>query len=481
MSRRSVLSLAALAVLACALPAGAQAGPDPQPPAPGPLRPFVMPPIHRFELPNGLKVMLVERHSLPLASARLIVDAGSAREPRDRAGVAVLTGNLLSEGTRTLTAAEFQQRMEALGAQFFSSATYDYAVVGVTALKDAFPAALELAMQPVTAPAFAPGDFERLRTRAVTQYVQSQSTVEGLRSLAFRRAVFQPGSPYALPAAGTRASLAGLAREDVARWHGAMFTPRNATLLLAGDLTEAEARRIATAAAGEWAGGTPAVSAAPALTARPQGTRVILVDRPGSVQSGIYVGQGALGIEDPDYVPLLGVSQVLGGGFGARINMNLRERHGWTYGAFTGVGINRGTGTFGITSSVRTNVTDSAVAETVREYRRIAAEAVPAQELREGMSNVVGSFPNTVQTIQGLVDRMQTVLVYGLPLDYYSTYRERLSALTPQMLADVARRRLTPDALTVVVAGDLSRVEAGVRALNLGPVEVWDADGNRVR
>ncbi|MDB4951748.1 MAG: peptidase domain protein [Gemmatimonadetes bacterium] len=480
MSRRFALPLAALALLAAAPGARAQ-GPQKDPPAPGPLRPFAMPPIRSFALPNGLKVMVVERHAVPIVTARLVVDAGAAREPSNQAGLAALTGALLSEGTRTLTGTQFQERLDALGAQFGTGASYDFASVSVTALKARFPEALALAMTTVTEPAFAQADFDRVRTRSVAQYLQGQSSVEGLSATAFRRAVYEAASPYARPAGGTRTTLTALTRDDVAQWHRTSYAPGSSTLLIVGDVSLAEARTAATRALGGWTAVAPAAAPAPAGTRAVPGTRVVLVDRPGSVQSGIYVGQGGVGYADPDYLPMVGLSQVLGGGFRARINMNLRERHGWTYGAFTSLAPARGTGTFAISSSVRTNVTDSAVAEAVKEYRRIAAEPVPAQELRDGLNNLVGSFPSTVQTVQGLLGRMQTVLLYGLPLDYYATYRERLAALTPADISGIAHKRLTPDAVTIVVAGDLSKIEPGIRALNLGAVEVWSPEGEKVR
>jgi zinc protease len=161
--------------------------------------------------------------------------------------------------------------------------------------------------------------------------------------------------------------------------------------------------------------------------------------------------------------------------------MNLRERRGWTYGAFTSFNPRAEVGLFAITSSIRTNATDSAVAEMVREYRRIVNEPVPAEELRSTIANIVGSFPNSVQTVQGLTGRMETLLVYGLPLNFWSTYRERVAAVTAAELAQVGRQKLTPDALTVVVAGDLSKIEAPIRALNLGTVEVWSPLGEKVR
>jgi zinc protease len=188
-----------------------------------------------------------------------------------------------------------------------------------------------------------------------------------------------------------------------------------------------------------------------------------------------------MGYGDPAYFPMLALSNVLGGGFKARVNMNLRERHGWTYGAFTSFTPRAGVGTFAITSSIRTNATDSAVAEAVREYRRIAAEPVPAEELQSATANIVGSFPNTVQTVQGLTGRMETLLTYGLPLNFWSSYRERVAGVTAAELARVGQQKLSPNAITVVIAGDLSKIEQPIRALNLGTVEVWDPLGNKVR
>jgi zinc protease len=311
--------------------------------------------------------------------------------------------------------------------------------------------------------------------------VQRQSTVEGLSAEAFVRAVFPAGSPYARVPGGSRATLETLTLNDVKEWHRQMYSPANTTLLLVGDLTAAEARSIAQRALGAWrapAAQLPAVATPP----RPvQDTRIILVDRPGSVQSGLWIGQAGMGYADPQYYPMVVLSQVLGGGLKARMNASLRERHGWTYAAFSSFTPRAQVGTFGVATSVRTNATDSAVAEVVREYRRIAAEPVPAGELQLATANIVGSFPNTVQTVQGLTGRIETLLAYGLPLSFWSTYRERIAAVTSADVARVGREKLTPNAITIVVAGDLSKIEQPIRALNLGTVEVWDPLGNKVR
>ena len=478
MMRPTIALLALLTAGAAARPAAAQ--PE-QPPAPAPLRPYTVPPVEEFRLPNGVRVVVVRDAKLPIVAGRIMVDAGAALETAEQSGLAVLTGDLLDAGLPDMTGSQIVEEMERLGAEFGTSASYSYAYATITATKSAFPRAFALAARTVMEPTFPEAEFQRVQGQNVAQAVQIRSSVEGLASEAFARAVFEPGAPYSRQPYGTPSSLQRLTRDDVANWHRTRYSPSNTIVLLVGDVTAAEAWQMTTGTIGRW-NAPPVQVPAVRNPARPvTGTRVILIDRPGSVQSGVTVGQAGVGFADPAYFRMLGLSQVLGGGFNARVNMNLRERHGWTYGAFSNLLALRGAGTFSLGSSVRTNVTDSAVAELVREYRRIVDEPVPAAELQGAITNLVASFPSSVQTVQGLMQRMQAVLLYGLPVDYYASYRERIAALTPQDIAMVAREKLTPDALTIVVAGDLAQIEAPIRALNLGTVEVWDPDGNRVR
>lgn len=494
--KRILLFLAAVPVAACAPSAAPVSTPAPattsappraeltliaEQPALGTPNPYRLPPVDDFRLDNGLRVVVVRQPSMPLVTGRLIVDAGAEHEPAAQSGLAVLTGNLLPEGTAELPGPALAERMERLGAQFQTGAGQNLAFAVVAALKPVFAEALGIAAGAVMAPAFPEREFARVRQQAVSGYVASQATVEGLGAEAFWRAVFEPGSPYARPSGGTSATLGTLTRDDVVQWHARMYVPGNATLLLVGDVTAEEGRRLAQDAFGGWRGATPRLTrpANPVRTA--ERTRVVLVDRPGSVQSHIRIGVGSPGAEDADIVRLQMLTQVLGGSFAARINQNLRERHGWTYGAFANLNLLRGAGILLINSSVRTNATDSAVAESVREFRRLVEEPVPDAEMTAATGNLVGSFPTSVQTVQGLAQRMQNLIVWGLPLDYYGSYRERLAAVTAADVAAVGRARLDPDALTVVVAGDLAQIEAPLRALNLGDVEVWSPAGERVR
>jgi zinc protease len=452
-----------------------------QPPPPSALRPYIFPAVEQFQLGNGLKVILVQKHTLPVVEGRLILDAGAMREPAAKSGLASLTGRLLSEGTGTMTGADIAKAMDVLGAQYSTGAGFSTSFADVVALKNVFPEAMSLAAKTIIAPSLPVSEFNRVKNQAIAAYQQSHARTAGLAADAFIRAAFDSTAPFSRPASGNLTTIGGLTREDVVNWHQTMFAPSAATLLLVGDISLAEARTVAQQAFGTWTASRAILSAVANPVRASTGTRVILVDRPGSVQSSIVVGQPGFRATDPDYISMVALNHILGGGFSSRMNMNLREKHGYTYGAFSGLDLRPGAGAFRASSEVRTNATDSALVEAIGEYKRIASEAVPANELQSMVNNLVSGFPNSVQSVQGLSASLQNLIVWGLPLDFYTTYRERLSAVTPDDIKRVGASKLTPDNVIVVVAGDLAKIEAPIRARNLGMVEVWDASGNKVR
>jgi zinc protease len=193
------------------------------------------------------------------------------------------------------------------------------------------------------------------------------------------------------------------------------------------------------------------------------------------------VGGAGIGGGDPNIIPMTAIQHVLGGGSNSRANMNLREKHGYTYGAFSDFTTLRGAGWLAIASSVRTDATAEALSQALMEYKRIVEEPIPEAEWAAGVNNLVASFPSSVQTVQGVAERVQRLLLYGLPLDYYATYREKLSALTARQAQQVARGVMPIAAPTLVAVGDLSQIEQPIRALDLGTVEVWDREGNKLR
>ncbi len=473
--------LAASLALALTFASGAGNAQTVQPPPPSALRPYVFPAVEQFTLDNGLKVILVEKHTLPVVEGRLMIDAGAMREPANKSGLASLTGGLLSEGTGTMSGADIARAMNALGAQYSTGAGFSTSFADVVALKTVFPQAMSLAAKTVIAPSLPANEFRRVKNQALAAYQQNHARTSGLASDAFIRAAFDSTAPFSRPASGNLSTVGALTRDDVVNWHRAMYAPSAATLLLVGDIGPAEARSVAQEAFRGWTSSRAPLPAVTNPTRPSAGTRVILVDRPGSVQSSIIVGQAGFRATDPDYITMVALNHVLGGGFSSRMNMNLREKHGYTYGAFTGLDLRSGAGAFRIDSEVRTNATDSALVEAIGEYRRIATEPVPASELQGMVNNLVSGFPNSVQSVQGLSASLQSLIIWGLPLDFYTTYRERLSGVTPDDVKRVGASKLTPDNVIVVVAGDLSKIEAPIRARNLGTVEVWDESGKKLR
>lgn len=476
---RKTLSFTAAAAIAFATAAGAQT--QAKPPAPGALRPFTVPPITVQTLPNGMRVAVVEKHSLPVVTARIQIDAGAVREPGSKAGLAVLTAALLSEGTKDLTGAQIAEKMADLGAQFGTTGIFGASAASVTSLTDVFPEALSLAASTVMNPAFTEADVNRIRAASIAGYERQMSQGANVANKIFVQSVYDSATPYSRLNSGTKATLSTITRDDIINWHRTMYAPATTTVMLVGDITPAQARAAVEKAFAGWTAPAPTLQPLANRARAVSGTRIILVDRPGSVQTSMSIGQAVPAWDNPDYFAILGANHILGGSVSARLNKNLREKHGWTYGAFSGYNPLSGVGTFSMSSEVRTNATDSAVAEAVREIRRLASEPVPADEVRDQMNNIVSSFPSAVQTVQGLMGRLVNVITYGLPADFYTTYRERLAAITPSDVARVGKSVLTPNDITIVAVGDLKSIEAPIRALNLGTVEVWDVDGKKLR
>ncbi|MGK2962659.1 MAG: M16 family metallopeptidase [Gemmatimonadaceae bacterium] len=478
--RRKLLT--GLAIVLLAAPVSAQQPERETPPPPGPLRPFSVPQIRETRLPNGLRVVVAERRSLPIVHARIIVNAGAVHEPADKSGLATLTGTLLVEGgAGGMNSAELAQRIDALAAQVVSSASFSLANVNVTALSGVFADAMGLAATAVRSPSFDEREFGRVRSQFLSGYEQAMASAEAVASRVFSQAMFRPEAPYSRSPSGTATSLNAITRDDVVSWHSRMFAPANTTILYVGDISFDDAVTLTTRQFGDWSVASPAVTL-PANPLQSTGsTRVILVDRPGSVQSAIYVGVPGIATVDDDFFRMTVLNRILGGGFTSRINTNLRERRGFTYGANTILSALQNAGTFYAASSVRTGATDSALVEVMNEYRRIVAEPVPAAEYEAAVNNIVASFPASVQSVQELANRLQTLLIYDMPLDYYNSYRERLSAVTAAEVQAIAAQRLVPGAVTMVVVGDLATIEAPIRARNFGSVEVWSREGTKLK
>lgn len=430
--------------------------------APPTLRP---PEATRFTLANGLPVVLAEQHELPVVSVQLLVPGGSASLAGHQAGLAALVADMLDEGTAERSALDVAVAVESLGATLLSSAGADASQVELVVLRHRLEAALDVLADVVTAPTFPDHELERVRDERVNRVIQELDDPRALANHAFVLTLYGPDHPWGQPLLGTRPALNAVTRDDVAAYHRRHYHAGNATLLVAGDVEPETLRDLLEPRFGGWRGGEPVrVEPGPWADDAP---RIVLVDRPGAAQSEIRVGKVAVERSTADYFALTVLNTVLGGSFTSRLNTTLREERGYTYGAGSGFAMRRTPGPFVAQAAVHTPVTDSAVEVFLEEIRRIRDEAVPAAELERAARYVALRLPQRFETVGDLAARLSESVLYDLPPDYWSTYVDRILAVSADDVQRAARRHLDPDRMVVVVAGDRAAVGAPLRRLGL--------------
>ena len=446
-----------------------------RPPAPGPLRPFHFPDVQRRSLSNGLGVMVAENHAFPLATIDVMFPSGGLAEPEARAGTASLAAGLLESGAGGRSATEIAEAVDALGLAFESGVSWDTSLAGFTALTSRLEAGMEILADLVLRPAFPEREVERIRDERLAALAQRRADPASVADELVTRYTFPHGHPFGRRLAGPASTLRELARGDVQAFHDAHYVPEGAWICAAGDVTADQVAELAERWFGGWRGTRPA-NRAPETANRFARTTIILADRPGSVQSEVRVGHVGIPRTAEDFFAATVMNAVLGGVFSSRLNMNLRERLGYTYGASSSFGPRRLPGTFTISSAIQSEHTAHAVSEMLRDMREMQETLVPGAEVADASGYLAGIFPLQLQTTDGLSGKLSTLAVYGFPDDYFDHYRDGLLAVTPEDVREAARRRLMPDRAAVVVVGDASELRGPLEALDVGPVEVVDAD-----
>jgi zinc protease len=450
-----------------------------QPPALGKPEQLKLPAMQKATLSNGLKVVLAERHTAQLVNFSLIVDAGFASDSEKTRGLASLTGRLLEEGTTTRSAADISAAFESLGAEFSVGTGLDSANVNLNTLKATLPKALDVYADVIQHPAFAQKELDRQKQIRLANIAREKSSPSEMGLRLLPSLVYGAGHAYAGPisGSGSEATVGGLTRDDVASYHQAWFKPNNATLLVVGDTTLAEVTPLLEKAFGGWkAGAAPKKEIATVTpTAKPL---VYLLDKPGAQQSVIYGVQLASASNAPDDVELDVINDVFGGTFSSRINMNLREDKHWSYGVNAGLRAAAGQRLYLSSSPVQTDKTKESLQELQQEYANIAgAKPITAAELSDAQTNETLGLPGSFETAGQLAGAYGKIIRYKLPENYYDTFTGRVLALTPDKANALAAKAITPNRLVWLVVGDLSKVEAGVRSLNIGEVRKIDVDG----
>ena len=454
-----------------------------KPPAEGAAMSLTIPALQKATLSNGLKVVVAERHTAPVVNLQLIVDSGYAGDKFFTPGTASFAMRMLEEGTPTRDSLKIGEELEGLAATFGAGANLDVATVTLSALKANLDASLNVYADLVLHPAFPQKEFERLQRDRLAAIKREKVNPNQMALRVLPSLLYSADHPYATPltGTGTEASVAAITRADLVKFHQTWFKPNNATLLIVGDTTLAEVTPKLEKLFGGWkAGDVPKkLFPAAAQNAKPI---VYLIDRPGSGQSTIIAAQLAPARNAPDWIDLQMVNEVFGGSFSSRINMNLREDKHWSYGVGARVVATRGQSPYLSTSPVQTDKTKESLAELIKEYADIAGrKPITDSELKDAQSNSTLGLPGSFETVSQLAGAYSNMLTYNLPEDYYNTYTKKALALTPAGANDLAKKLIQPDHLIWVVVGDMSKVEAGIRELNIGEVKKIDADGNAVK
>ena len=451
-------------------------------PGPGTPPELKLPKLQRATLSNGLKVVLAERHEIPIADFWLQLDAGYAADQFASPGTASMTTGLLDGGTQKRTALEISGEEALLGMQLRASSSLDTSTVFLSALKSNLDRSLDLYADVILNPAFPESDFRRLQKQRIAAIQREKVTPIPMALRVFPGLLYGPQHAYGNPltGSGTVDSVSKLTREDLVKFHDTWFKPNEATLIVVGDTTLSELTPKLERLFDGWKAGQTPKKNIGAVEYRPKPV-VYILDRPGALQSVILAGEIAPPKNNPDEIGIQTMNNILGGNFGARINMNLREDKHWSYGASSFFWDARGQRPFIVFAPVQTDKTKESLAEIDKEVRGILGAKPPtAEELAKAQANQTLSLPGSRETIDAVGNSIEELVEFGLPDDYYDKYAGRVRALTVSDMETAAKRVVRPDNLVWVVVGDRAKIEAGVRELNLGELQFLDADGKPI-
>jgi zinc protease len=440
-------------------------------PKPGPPRDYRFPRFKDEVLPTGIRLITAPVAKLPLVTVLVLVDAGSTSEPRGKEGVAALTASGLLEGTKQYDGAELAEKFEQLGTSLESGADWDSAFLKITVLSDKLREATQLLGEAIRNPVFPEREIERLKAERLAEILQLETEPRGLADEKFSEFVYADESRYAQPDEGSTKSVSALTREDVEQFYRTNYNAGATTVIVAGNISSESARELITEAFQKWPSGTPPKQT---LSAKARRTRksTHIVNKPDAPQSELRVGHVGLPRKHPDFFPTLVMNAVLGGLFGSRINLNLREAHGYTYGASSFYDWRRGPGPFVVSTAVESEVTAPALREILLEIDRIRAEKISPEELSLARDYLEGVFPIRYETTGAIASALATLAIYDLPPDYYDSYRANIHDVSTDAVLEAAKTHLHPELLQTVIVGDAAIVRDTLTDPGLGEVTV---------
>ena len=436
----------------------------------GPPPTLKLPPIQRLQLSNGLPVVLMEKHELPLVQIDLLVKTGSAMDPAGKTGLASLTAAMLDEGAGGRTALQLADAIDFLGAEISAAAGQHTSVVALNTPLAKLDSALALMADVALRPAFSPEELDRQRKERLTTLVQWHDQPRAIAAAAFNQTLYGAKHPYGLSTSGDEKTLRAFRVENLKNFHSTYFRSNNATLIVVGEVTAKTILPKLEKAFGKWGAGKIPTTTWPEPS-QVQKRQLWLVDKPGAAQSEIRIGRLGVPRLTEDYYALTVMNTILGGSFTSRLNQNLREKHGYSYGAGSTFDFRPLPGPFIASAGVQTSKTDSALFEFMNELNAIM-QPVSDNELHRAKNYVALSFPQDFQSLEQIAGQLAELITYDLPDDYFNNYIQRVLAVTKDDVWRVAQKYLDPEKVAMIVVGDRKAVEKGVRGLNLGPVQL---------
>jgi zinc protease len=440
------------------------------PPA-GPVRSFDFPDVHAEALDNGLRIRSVRVGRLPVVTALVVLDAGEGLLDPSRAGLSVLTGDCLEGGTVQRSGVELAEALESIGAGLSIGTGWDSTTVSLSCMADRLDDAMSLLAEVLLQPAFPDDEVERIRVQRLAAIRQREMDPVGIATTASRRLTYAEGVPYGRPLGGTAESVGPFSPDFAAGFVAARYRPKGSGLVVVGDVDAGQVRSLGERHFGEWTGGAerpPEIDAEPRTRER----RIVVVDRVDAVQSEIRIGHVGQARSTPHYFPLRVLNTVLGGAFTSRLNLNLREKHGFTYGIRSRFLFRRGAGPWCVSAAVGTDVTADAVREAVTEITTMVAEGPTEEEVGAARDYLAGVFPLQLETTGQIAARIAELLIHDLPGDYFARYRERIRSVTLEGAHEAARQCIRPDEMTVAVGGDAGEIQGPLEEIGWGPVTV---------
>ena len=437
-------------------------------PAGGSPHTFSFPEVSSIQLDNGLKILSVRMPEFPLVALQMLVPAGGLANPMDRPGLAEVHGSLLQEGTESYSSSELALAVEQLGGTMETGAGWNVAFGDIGVLASSFDHGLDLVSELILKPTFPEEKFDWLKDRALAELMRRPSRPTLLADDTFSKAVYD-GSVYGFPVKGTPEGVGAITLDEVKEFHHRYVVPEGSKLIVAGDFEPDHLHRRVEELFGGWASGQgfeqPIIE-----PVHRDGVEVFVADRSGSAQTQIQVGHAGVSRSNPEFHILIVLNVLLGGKFTSRLNLNLRERHGYTYGVQSSFARRLGPGPFTIRTAVATDIAGAAVKEILFELHRLCEEPIPEEEVRDTLDYLRGVFPYTVQTTDDVASRLENMAIFDLPLDYYDFFARTISTLTAEDLGAAARKFIHPDRLVVVAAGPADELVPQLE--HLGPVTV---------